>query len=46
MLRDLGGEKLDGWLEEADASSVTAIQHFAIGLKKDLDAVRAALTES
>lgn len=45
MIRDLEGEKLDGWLEEAEACSVPAMGRFAIGLKKDLDAVRAGLTE-
>ena len=46
MLTELEGEKINGWLEEAETSSVTAIQRFAIGLKKGLDAVRAALIES
>lgn len=45
MVRELEGEKLAGWLEEAEASSVPAMQRFAVGLKKDLDAVRAGLTE-
>lgn len=45
MVRELEGGKLAGWLEEAEASSVPAMQRFAVGLKKDLDAVRAGLTE-
>jgi transposase len=46
MTRNLeGGEKLDGWLGEAEASKTPAMRRFAAGLKKDLDAVRAGLTE-
>lgn len=46
MVRGLGGEKLDGWLEEAEASEAQVMRKFAAGLKKDLEAVRAGLTES
>ncbi|MDP8973744.1 MAG: ISL3 family transposase [Actinomycetota bacterium] len=46
MVRGLEGGKLDGWLEEAEASGVAAMRRFAKGLKKDLSAVRAGLTES
>jgi transposase len=46
MIRGLEGEKLDGWLEEAEASEAEVMKKFAIGLKKDLEAVRAGLTES
>ncbi len=45
MTRNLEGEKLGGWLEEAEASKSPAMRRFAAGLKKDLDAVRAGLTE-
>ena len=45
MVRDLEGEKLDGWLEEAEASEASVMKKFATGLKKDLSAVRAGLTE-
>jgi len=45
MVRDLEGEKLDGWLEEAEASGASVMKKFAAGLKKDLSAVRAGLTE-
>ena len=45
MVRNLEGEKLDGWLEEAKVCSVPAMQRFAISLNKDLAAVRAGLTE-
>jgi len=45
MARNLEGEQLDGWLEEAQASKAPAMRRFAAGLKKDLDAVRAGLTE-
>jgi transposase len=46
MIRGLEGEKLDGWLEEAEASEAEVMKKFAAGLKKDLSAVRAGLTES
>jgi transposase len=45
MVRNLEGEKLNGWLEEAEACGAPAIRRFAAGLKKDLPAVRAGLTE-
>jgi transposase len=46
MLRGLEGEKLDGWLEEAEASEAEVMKKFAIGLKKDHEAVRASSTSS
>lgn len=46
MVRGLQGEKLDGWLEEAASSEAEVMRKFAAGLKKDLVAVRAGLTES
>jgi hypothetical protein len=46
MVRRLEGEKLDWWLEEADASEAAVMRRFAKGLKKELAAVRAGLTES
>ena len=45
MVRNLEGERLDGWLEEAEACGAPAMRRFAAGLKKDLPAVRAGLTE-
>ncbi len=45
MVRELEGEKLDGWLEEAETSEAQVMKKFAAGLKKDLAAVRAGLTE-
>ena len=41
MLRNLEGEKLDEWLEKAEACGSPAMRRFAIGLRKDLPAVRA-----
>jgi transposase len=46
MVRNREGEKLDGWLKEADASDAAVMQRFSAGLKKDLEAVKAGLTES
>jgi transposase len=45
MVRGLEGEDLDGWLKDAEESRSTAMRGFALGLRKDLDAVRAGLTE-
>jgi transposase len=45
MVRRLEGEDLDGWLKDAEESRSTAMRSFAAGLRKDLDAVRAGLTE-
>ena len=36
---------LDGWLADAEASEALVMRRFAAGLKKDLPAVRAGLTE-
>jgi transposase len=46
MVRGLDGGKLDGWLAGAEASEAEVMRKFAAGLKKDLPAVRAGLTES
>lgn len=46
MVRGLEGEKLDGWLEEAESSEAEVMKRFAAALRKDLSAVRAGLTES
>jgi transposase len=45
MARNLAGPELDGWLREAEASPAPVMRRFAAGLRKDLDAVRAGLTE-
>jgi transposase len=45
MVRQLEGEKLDGWLAEAASSEAEVMSKFAAGLEKDLSAVRAGLTE-
>lgn len=45
MVRGLEGEDLDGWLKDAEKSNSPAMRSFALGLRKDLDAVRAGLTE-
>lgn len=45
MVRKLEGEDLDGWLKDAEESRSTAMRSFALGLRKDLDAVRAGLTK-
>ena len=45
MVRNLGGEKLDGWLGEAAGCEAQVMKRFAAGLKRDLDAVRAGPTK-
>ncbi len=45
MVGGLEGEKLDGWLEEAEVCAAPAMRNFATGIRKDLAAVRAGLTE-
>ncbi len=45
MVRKLEGEDLEEWLKEAEASEAAAMRRFAKGLRKDLPAVRAGLTE-
>src|SRR5918994_5809680 len=45
MVRRLQGEDLDGWLKDAEESRSTAMRGFAAGLRNDLDAVRAGLTQ-
>lgn len=46
MVRGLDGEKLERWLKEAGTSEAEVMRKFAAGLNKDLEAVRAGLTES
>jgi transposase len=45
MVRRLEGEDLEGWLKDAEESNSTAMRSFAVSLRKDLDAVKAGLTE-
>jgi len=45
MVRERGGDRLDVWIGEADTCAVPALRRFAQGLRADLDAVRAGLTE-
>ena len=45
MVHNLAGERLDGWLEEAEASEAQVMRKFAVGVKKDLSVVRTGLTK-
>lgn len=45
MLRERRGERLDTWLAEVESCPVPALRRFATGLRGDLDAVRAGLSE-
>ncbi len=44
MLHTRGGEHLDGWLDQVERSGLPELQSFAMGVKKDKDAVKAGLT--
>jgi len=44
MLRERAGERLDTWLERVDAQGRAELKNFALGLKRDYDAVKAGLT--
>ncbi len=44
MVREGGLEKLDGWLRAAETSDVVEMRRFAMGLRKDEAAIRAALS--
>lgn len=46
MVRNLEGEKLDGWLAEAEVCSASAMRRYAASSKKNLIAVRAGQTET
>jgi transposase len=46
MVRELGGARLEEWLEEAKSCRVLAVRRFANGLEKDFSAVHAGLTEN
>jgi transposase len=46
MVRELGGARLEEWLEEAKGCRVLAVRRFANGLEKDFSAVHAGLTEN
>lgn len=37
-------DQLDAWLLEAEGSGITVLRNFATGLRRDYDAVKAALT--
>lgn len=45
MVRELEGQKLDEWLQRAESSEAAVMRRYAAGLKKDIDAVRAGLTQ-
>ncbi len=46
MARERGGTRLEAWLAEVDGCDAPALRRFATGLRADLEAVRAGLTES
>jgi transposase len=45
LVRERQGERLDAWRAEVATYEVPALHRFAAGLERDLDAVRAGLTE-
>ena len=44
LLREHLPDQLDGWLLEAEKSEIKVLRNFAAGLRRDYDAVKAALT--
>ena len=44
MIRERQPEALDGWLQEAETCGIAAIRHFAVKLRQDYAAVKAALS--
>lgn len=44
LLRERQADKLDTWLDEAEQSDIKAFKNFAVGLRRDYDAVKAAMT--
>ena len=44
MVRERQGAGLDAWIEAAAESGIASIGRFALGLQKDIHAVRAGLT--
>ena len=46
MLRERTGDHLDTWLQKVEEQEVSELKSFALGLKRDYDAVKAGLTLS
>ena len=44
MLRERQGERLDAWLQKAEAQGIAELRSFALSLKRDYEAVKAGLT--
>ena len=44
LLRHRKGDRFEAWLQQAEASTVTALRRFAKGLRQDYAAVQAALS--
>ncbi len=44
MLRERQAERLDPWLQKAEAQGIAELRSFALSLKRDYDAVKAGLT--
>ena len=44
MMRELGGERLDGWMHAVEADDLPALHTLVAGLRRDHAAVTAGLT--
>jgi hypothetical protein len=44
MLRERQGERLDTWLQKAEAQGIAELRSFALSLKRGYDAGKAGLT--
>jgi transposase len=45
MVRERKSDQLDSWLEQASASPLQELRRFALGLRAEYGAMRAALSE-
>jgi transposase len=45
LVRQLGDDRLETWINQAVQSSLAEVRAFAVGLRSDFDAVRAGLTQ-
>ncbi len=44
MIRELGGDRLQGWMDAVEADDLPALHSFVAGLRRDHDAVVAGLS--
>ena len=45
MVRERQGAQFDGWFEQCGKATAPEMQHFAMGMRREEEAIRAALSE-